>query len=344
MSLSHKEPDRIPFMYRDVPEVRSRLKKDLQLDTDEELFQYFDIDFRWVGPEYAGQNLLLPDGHKKDIWGVEWRYTKFSETAGYWNEVFHPLANVTNPEELDDYTWPTIEDWDFSKLESSCDLYSEYAIMTGPGVPSPGIFQYPVQNLIGVERSFTDPLMNPVFFESLIEKIMAFQVAFIDKMFASANGKIDFFRIGDDFGTQQGLLLDLGTWKTFFQPALKKMADTAKKYGAHYYQHSCGSVRDLIPSFLEIGLDVLDPVQVKANGMIPAELKKEYGHLLTFSGGIDEQELLPNGTPDMVKQEVKRMIEIMSPGGGYFLGSTHNFQDDCPTENIIAMYQAAKQV
>ena len=343
-SLLHDEPDRVPFMYRDVPEVRLRLKRDLQLETDEELFRYLDIDFRWVGPEYIGQDLMLPDGHKKDIWGVEWKYTKFSETAGYWNEVFHPLLNATDPKELDDYPWPVIEDWDFSKLESLCDQYSEYAIMTGPGVPSPGIFQYPIQTLIGVERSFIDPLMNPVFFEKLIDKVLTFQLAFIDKMFASANRKIDFFRIGDDFGSQQGLLLDLGTWKTFFQPALKKMADTAKKYGAYYYQHSCGSVRDLIPSFIEIGLDVLDPIQVKANGMVPSELKKEYGHLLTFSGGIDEQDLLPHGTSAMVMQEVRKMIEIMAPGGGYFLGPTHNFQDDCPTENILAMYEAAKNI
>jgi uroporphyrinogen decarboxylase len=341
-SLSHQETDRVPFMYRDVPEVRSRLKRDLHLNTDEELFKYLDIDFRWVEPEYTGHDLLLPNGHKKDIWGVEWKYTKFSESAGYWNEVFHPLVNITDPKVLDDYPWPLTEDWDFSKLDSLCDKYAEYAIMTAPGVASPGIFQYPVQNLIGVERSFTDPLMNPVFFEKLIEKVLTFQLSFIDKMFASAGGKIDFFRIGDDFGTQQGLLLDLGTWKTFFQPALKKMADTAKKYGAHFYLHSCGSIRELIPSFIETGVDVLDPLQVKASGMIPMELKKEFGHIITFSGGIDEQDLLPNGSPEMVVREVKKMIEIMAPDGGYFLGPTHNFQNDCPTRNILAMYDAAK--
>jgi uroporphyrinogen decarboxylase len=91
-------------------------------------------------------------------------------------------------------------------------------------------------------------------------------------------------------------------------------------------------------------LDVMDPVQIKATGMVPAELKKEYGHLLTFRGGIDEQDLLPHGTPSMVREEVRKMIEIMGTGGGYFLGSTDNFQDDCPTENIIAMYEAAKNI
>jgi uroporphyrinogen decarboxylase len=341
-SFYHRETDRVPFMYRDVPEVRTRLKKDLSLDTDEELFQYLNIDFRWVEPIYQGKSLILSDGHKKDIWGVEWKYTRFSDSAGYWNEAFHPLASVDDPETLDKYPWPTVEDWDFSGVEKICDQYSEYAIMTAPGVASPGIFQYPVQNLIGVERSFTEPLINPEFFQKLLDKILCFQIAFIEKLFNAANGKIDFFRIGDDFGTQQGLLLDIETWKTFFQPAFKKMAETARRYGAHYYQHSCGAIRDLIPSFIEAGVGVIDPLQVKATGMIPSELKSEFGHLVTFSGGIDEQELLPDGSPDQVRAEVIKMIEIMGSGGGYFLGPTHNFQDDIPTENILAMYEAGR--
>lgn len=342
-ALNHKETDRVPFMYRDVPEVRSRLKRDLNLKTDEELFQYLDIDFRWVEPEYKGKPLLNTSESKIDIWGVEWKYTRFSESAGYWNEAYHPLAKIHNPDALDNYPWPTVDDWDFSLVEKKCDEYSEYAIMTAPGIASPGIFQYPVQNLIGVERSFIEPLMNPEFFQKLINKIVKFHVSFINNFFASANGKIDFFRIGDDFGTQQGLQIDIDTWQAYFQPAFKQMADTARKYGAHYYQHSCGAIRDLIPSFLAAGVEVIDPLQVKASGMIPAELKAEYGDLLTFSGGIDEQELLPNGSPEMIREEVKKMIATMASNGGYFLGPTHNFQDDIPTENILAMYQAGKE-
>lgn len=340
-SLAHLEPDRVPFMYRDVPEVRSRLKHDLQLSSDEDLFKFLNIDFRWVEPVYIGKALSLPNGHKQDIWGVQWKYTRFSDNAGYWNEVSHPLANIDDPDKLDEYPWPTADDWDFSELETECDKYSEYAIMTAPGPASPGILQTPIQPLIGNERSFTEPFMNPEFFQKLIDKILEFQVNFVEKIFSAANGKIDFFRIGDDFGTQQGLLFDIETWKTYFLPAFKTMADTAKKYGAHYYQHSCGAIRNLIPSFLEAGVEVIDPLQIGAAGMNPEELKKEFGHFVAFSGGIDEQQVLPNGTPEEVKREVKRMIEIMAPGGGYFLGPTHNFQEDIPTKNILAMYEAA---
>lgn len=342
-ALNHMETDRVPFMYRDVPEVRARLKDDLNLKTDEDLFRYLDIDFRWVEPKYIGESLLQANGNKKDIWGVEWKYTHFSESGGYWNEVSHPLADVFDAEKLESYPWPSIKDWDFSQIEAQCIRYSDYAIMTAPGPASPGILQTPIQPLIGNERSFTEPYINPEFFQKLIDKILEFQISFIDNIFSASKGKIDFFRIGDDFGTQQGLLFDTETWSQYFKPSFRKMADTAKKYGAHYYQHSCGAIRDLIPSFLEVGVEVIDPVQVGAAGMDPAQLKKEFGNKVTFSGGIDEQHILPNGTPSEVKTEVHRMISIMASQGGYFLGPTHNFQDDIPTANIVAMYEAGKE-
>ncbi len=343
-ALSHHETDRVPLMYRDVPEVRLRLKNDLGLQTDDELFEYFDIDFRWVEPEYIGNKIISMENYRKDIWGVEWKYTHFSQNAGYWNETTHPLIEVHDPDTLDDYPWPTVSDWDFSKVDSFCDQYSEYAIMTAPGIASPGLFQTPIQQLIGVERSFTDPYMNPSFFEKLIGKILKFHISFIDTFFSSAKGKIDFFRIGDDFGTQQGLLLDIDMWEHYFLPAFQQMADTAKKWGAHYYQHSCGAVRDLIPSFIKAGVEVLDPLQVTAKGMNPAELKELFGQAITFSGGVDEQNLLPFATPSKVKEETKNLIRTMSGNGGFFLGPTHNFQEDIPTENIVAMYEAAKEL
>ena len=339
-AFNHEEPDRVPFMYRDVPEVRERLKIDLGVSTDDELFEKLNVDFRWVQPEYIGPELKLENGHTLDIWGVEWKYTKFSETDGYWNEVSNPLKDAQTVEDLEKYNWPKLEWYDFSKLEDDCDRYSDYAIMTAPGIASPGIFQSPVQPLIGVERSLMEPYMNPELFNALVEKILKFQVPFIEKMMQAANGKIDFFRIGDDFGTQTGLLMDIAMWEEFIQPAFEKMAGVAKKYGAHYYQHSCGSVRDLIPSFINAGVEVLDPIQVKADGMVPAELKAEFGQKLCFSGGVDEQELLPHGTPTEVKEGVRKLLNEMAGGGGFFMGPTHNLQVDIPTENVLAMYEA----
>lgn len=341
-ALQHKTPDRVPFFYRDVPEVEQRLLKDLNLNTRDKLLEHLQIDFRWVGPRYVGAPLFDKENNiKKDIWGVEYRYVRFSEAAGYWEPIQRPLLHVNDPAALNDYPWPKLEWFDFTDLAQQCERYSDYAIMTAPGYSSPGIFQCPIQILIGEERSFTDLALNPDFIAAMIDKVLAFQVPFIEKMFQSAAGGIDFFRIGNDFGTQNNLIVSLQMWKEIIQPALKSMADTAKKFGAYYYQHSCGAIRDLIPAFIETGVDVLDPVQVKAKGMVPAELRSEYGDRLCFSGGVDEQEILPSGDTPKVREAVFELLDAMAGDGGFFIGPTHNFQADIPTENILAMYEAA---
>lgn len=343
-AMRHEQPDRAPLFYRDVPEVDQRLRKDLGLETRDQLLEYFDIDFRWVEPEYIGPPLMdEKTGIKRDIWGVEYCYTTFSDTDGYWNPVAHPLKDVQDADALADYPWPKLEWFDFSTLEAQCDAYEGYAIMTAPGFASPGILQCPIQTLLSDERSLMDLLIDPEFITQLTKHILEFQIPFIDKMMGAAKGKIDFFRLGDDFGTQAGLLMGPDLWAAMIAPALKAMADTAKKHGAYYYQHSCGAIRQLIPGFIEIGVDVVDPLQVEATGMVPAELKAEFGDQVCFSGGIDEQELLPHGTPEEVKASVREMIQVMGKNGGYFVGPTHNFQADIPTENIVAMYAAAKE-
>jgi uroporphyrinogen decarboxylase len=173
--------------------------------------------------------------------------------------------------------------------------------------------------------------------------VLDFRLPFIDCMLAAAGDRIDFCRIGDDYGSQNGLLISPEMWKHRIGGALGAMARVAKGHGAYYYHHSCGAIRALIAELIGSGVDVLDPVQVKAAGMIPSELKAEFGDRLCFSGGLDEQDLLPRGTPDEVREGVFRLLDDMAPGGGFFLGPTHNFQDDIPTGNIVAMYDAARE-
>lgn len=343
-AVRHEEPDRVPLFYRDVPEVRTRLMEDLRCPDFETLLQHLDIDFRWVGPEYVGPPLEDEStGRRRDIWGVEYEYVPFSETAGYWETAGHPLADCDDPAALGDYAWPELEWFDFSTLVDQAAACEDYAIMTAPGVPSDGILQFPIQCLVGPEKSFLDMAMNPRFFDALVRRVLDFRLPFIDRMLAAAGDRIDFCRIGDDYGSQNGLLIGPEMWKHRIGGALREMAGVASRHGAHYYHHSCGAVRALIGELIDIGVDVLDPVQVKAAGMIPAELKAEFGDHLCFSGGLDGQDLLPRGSPADVREGVFRLLDGMAPGGGFFLGPTHNFQDDIPTENIVAMYDAARE-
>ncbi len=342
-AMRHEEPDRVPLFYRDVPEVRERLLRDLHLNDFDELLMYFGIDFRWVEPEYIGPPLENKEtGIRQDIWGIEYKYVPFSETAGYWEALSRPLMNCTKPEELNDYVWPSLDWFDFSVLAEQVRKYDDYALMTAPGYASPGIIQV-VEVLCGEEKAWTDIIANQTFFLALIRKILDFLEPFVDRMLEAARDRIDFFRIGDDYGSQQNLIVGPRQWRKCVQPALKVLKAIAAKHGAFYYHHSCGAIRKLIPDLIETGVDVLDPVQVSATGMIPAELKAEFGDQLVFSGGVDESRLLPQGSPDDVRAEVFQLLEDMTHGGGFLIGPTHNFQDDIPTENVIAMYQAARE-
>lgn len=342
-AMRHRRPDRVPLFYRDVPAVEKRLLKDLKLDTRDELLEFLEIDFRWIRPEYIGPSLEdNKTGLRKNIFSVEYKYVPAGH-GGHWEPVAFPLQNISDPGALDDYPWPTPDWFDFSTIEGDLKNYRDYAIMTAPYIDSsPGVLTV-IQDLIGMERAMMDMLMNPDFYHALTSHIMEFYLSYIEKLYEVAGNRIDFFRIGEDYGSQQGLLFGIEQWKEFIQPSLMKMSEIPKKHQSIIYLHTCGGVADLIPLLIESGVDVLDPVQITARGMDPHELKTRYGSKLCFSGGIDEQLVLPNGTPEEVRDEVIRILNIMGKDGGYFVGPTHNFQADIPTENIVAMYQAARE-
>lgn len=341
--VRHKEPDRIPLMYRDVPEVRARLLKDLDCKDDEELFQLLEIDFRWVEPAYIGPSLDdCGQGRKKNIFGVEYTYQR-NASGGYWEPVSFPLEKEHDPAVLKDYPWPKVQWFDFSVLDGQLESYKDYAVMTAPNICcSPGVLQT-IQDLFGMEKALADMYLNPEFWHETAKYIMEFNLSFLTRLFEEAKGRIDFFRIGEDYGTQRGLLFSIDHFKQFLAPHNAAMVKIAKDHGAYYYHHSCGGIREMIPSLIDIGVDVLDPVQVLAQGMSPESLKRDFGDVLCFSGGVDEQELLPHGTEDEVSSYVSSLLDTMAPGGGFIIGPTHNFQEDIPTQNIIALYDAAKR-
>jgi len=330
-------------MYRDIPEVRRRLLRELTLQDEDELFRVLGIDFRWIEPKYTGPSSGEPaSGRTRNIFGVEYIHHE-GAAGGYWEPEVFPLREVEDPSALEKHPWPRVEWFDFSVMEQQFRRFEGYALMTAPTVYcSPGILSV-IQDLFGMEKTMVDMYANPELWRRCAEKIMDFNIAFLEKFFYAAKGRIDFFRIGEDYGTQRGLLFGPAQYRAFLEPHNRRLAALAKTNGAFYYHHSCGAVRQLIPDLIDVGVDVLDPVQVQAAGMDLVGLKGDFGGTLCFSGGIDEQGVLPNGTPQQVREAVWKTLDVMSPGGGYFLGPTHNFQEDIPTANIVAMYESAKE-
>ncbi|NIA31603.1 MAG: hypothetical protein GWP06_17055 [Actinobacteria bacterium] len=151
--------------------------------------------------------------------------------------------------------------------------------------------------------------------------------------------------IADDLASQNALLISVDMYRKFLKPRWKKYIDTIKnRFGNHikFHYHSCGAVAQLIPDLIDIGVDILNPIQPKADGMEPQFLKDTYGDRLSFSGGLDIQDILPNGTAEQVKSEAKRLVNILGKNGGYIASSAHVIQPDTPVENVIAMIEGFK--
>ena len=341
-ALNKDVPDRVPFFYWDVPEFGEKMMSYFGFTNRDQLLEHLDVDFRWVEPKYIGPQ-LVEDGNKskKDIWGVGYSRIHTGEFE-YWEADSFPLQGITDPAALDDYPWPTNDLFDFNFLDEQLERYKNYAIMTAPGYSSPGLFRI-VQRLIGRE-SFMDVMMShPRFFRVLCDKVIEFYTAFIDEFFEVGAGRIDFVRVADDFGSQTGLTIGQDHWDKYIRPSIDAFVKKPKEKGAHFYMHSCGGVRKLLPNFISAGAEVLDPIQTRAMGMSPEGLKKDFGKLITFCGAMDEELLLRKGTPEQVKNGVKELLDVMAPGGRFILGPSHKIKVETPVENVIAMYEAARE-
>jgi len=191
--------------------------------------------------------------------------------------------------------------------------------------------------LRGIEPILMDMAGNPEFVEELFDRIIDFNIAITKRL---CKFPIDCFHYGDDWGQQHGLIMGPATWRKLFKPRLKKMYDVVHSFGYPVSIHSCGDITEIIPDLIEIGVNMITPLQAEALDF--NFLKKEYGKDLTFWGGISTQKTLPYGTPDEVRAEIRRALKILGKNGGYILAPSHELQGDIPLENMLAFIDEAQ--
>jgi uroporphyrinogen decarboxylase len=359
-ALSHRNPDRIPIDFGGshdtgiVVGAYGRLKTYLgirgktilanELDQlariDEGILKRFDIDTRGLVPKtpkkWKGES--LPDGSIRNIWGVTWRKAE----DGHYYPYDSPLRGDPNASDFDRYQWPDPDDWgdleEFKKEARILNEETDYAIvMYLPGrLMSLGCY------LRGFENWLMDLLANQALAEALMDRGLEVQLEIGGKLLAAVGNFVDIIHISDDLGTQKAPLISPELYRKLIKPRQRKLFDFIKdRTDARILFHSDGCVYPFIPDFIEIGVDILNPVQVSAKDMDPKRLKREFGDQLCFWGGIDTQHTLPFGTPKDVKDEVRRRIEELGDKGGYVLTSVHNIQNEVPPENICAMFDTA---
>jgi uroporphyrinogen decarboxylase len=182
--------------------------------------------------------------------------------------------------------------------------------------------------------------VNPDIVECIRDHVVNYFLEYNPKVFEAGSDEIDMFMMGDDMGGQRGPLISVEMWRKYFRDAFRKYCEIAHKYGLKVMYHTCGDVYQLIPEFIENGLDCLQSLQPQATNMDIKRLKKEFGKDLSFQGGMDIQQVLPLGTPEDVKKMVRYAAENAKRGGGYIFGTSHNIQADTAMENVVALFEA----
>ncbi len=335
-ALGHHQPDRAPCDYLGTPEANEKLKTHFQTDDMDVVLEKLGVDLRVIEPVYVGPKLRTwEDGRFENFWGQVRKPIK--NEAGIYNEsVEFPYAEFTSTGDVEKFRWPSADWFDCSSLAAQCGKYADYAIVYG-SQGNMDLINGTAYGM-GVEKVLLGIGLDDPIVYACMEKRFECCYEISQKVLQAADGKIDIFWIGDDYGTQNGLLISPQKWRELFFDKLKAMCDLGHSFGAKVMLHSCGSTRPIWQELIEAGVDIYDTVQPEAANMDPAELKAEFGDRICFHGAISTQKTLPFGSVKDVADEVKLRIKTVGKDGGYIIAPAHNIQPDTPLENILAMY------
>jgi len=367
-ALNHEEPDRVPIdlgativtsiAREPYLELRRRLGMPREalamLDyvqqlpyLDEALLRRFDVDFRMVQlPSATAPGVeVFEEGEYYafvDRWGSKLHMPKSS--GYYFDWVDFPIKEPTL-EALDGYRWPEpdspVLNRELGALARGLYETTDFALV-GSAVIGGGIFEQPARTM-GLENFFMALASDPAFADRMMGRITDIYIESCDRYLDEVGKYIQVFTYWDDVAGQDGWLVDPAFYRRYVKPKQRRLVEAIKrKTQAKLFYHSCGATRELIPDLIEIGFDILNPVQVSARGMDTRELKRDFGRDIVFwGGGVDTQRVLPFGTPEEVSDEVKRRIDDLAPGGGFVFAAVHNIQAKVPPANIVAAFDTA---
>jgi len=346
-TLAHAEPDQVPVDFWVSAALFDKLISATGIHDSEVLIRNLGVDVRYIeGAVYTGPEIIYEDGSYRDCWGVRSITADIDLSQPQKGTNTHvldrPLAAAETVREIEAHSWPSPGDFDFSMIGAQADKLPGMCIVSGAGIWAGRQLDQAIK-LRGFEQCMVDTALNPNILEAIITKEMEFYLPFLNRFFDNAQGEVDIFLMGDDFGTQKGLTMSIETWRRFFKPGFRALIDLAHSFGLKIMHHTCGGIYELIPEFITCGLDVLQSLQPRAAGMDLAKIKREYGEYICFQGGIDVQRTMPLGTPEDVKKEVRDVMRVLGEGGGYILGTAHNMLPDVPVENALAYFEAATQ-
>jgi uroporphyrinogen decarboxylase len=350
-TINKENPDRPAVFATFTPQIAAKMSKRLGVDYEEPLDSLLSTRISHtelllkLGNDAIGVAACAPknaptttdrNGIITNEWGMKFK------SNGLYNEFLeYPLSHAETVEDIENYQFPDpFAEGRFDEARKNIATYGkDYGIIADLET---SIFET-AWYLTGMEKFLMDLMMEPPYLDALLDKIM-FVNTEIGKELIRLGA--DLIWCDDDFGSQTSLIMDLDTWRRHFKPRIKKMFDEFRQVNQEIKiaWHTCGAIRPLIPEFIELGLDFLNPIQPMASNMEPESLSEEFGRSISFFGGICVQDLLPNRTPEQIREEVTRRAKILGNHGGYIIAPAHNVQDDTPEENILAFFEAVQSL
>jgi uroporphyrinogen decarboxylase len=364
-AINHREPERLPIDFggrHTTMHVRAHqaIKQHLGLVDRPEVFRQFwlqtvELDAR-VNEKLGGDVLAFCTG-KPDAWEMrlEGQDSSFTDEWGaeyrmppggyYYDYAFHPLAQAKSPADLERYSWPDpLDPGRYRGLKDQVEaahLRADKAIMVT--ITPAGSWEH-TWTLRGPQQAMTDLILQRELYEAILERTVEFQLAQWDRVLDLVGDMIDVAALSDDLGTQDGPMISPRLYREIFKPRLARITSLIhSRSHAKVYIHTDGSVFAFLPDLIEAGIDIINPVQTECRDMQPEKLKREFGNELVFWGAGCNTGVFEFGTPDEVRAEARQAIRELGPGGGFVFGPIHNIQPQVPPENIVALFETARE-
>ena len=337
-TMNYTLPDRPllkPLCFQ--PYVLEALFKDMGITTLDEFQLRVGEDFRHISPLYTGPEMKrYEDGSYDSLWGERYKRLPFGNGT-YEEPVFQPFKDIETLSEVEKMRFPSPDWFDYSNVKQQCEENGDYIRFVGnAGVLD---FMNGIGFMRGIERVYLDVGLEDEVYLYIAEKRYEFFMEHIRRILEAADGAIDVVYCGEDLGTQIAPIINPAAFMKLFAPKYKALFELAHSYGAKTMMHSCGSIRTFLPILIDLGLDILEGVQVDAANMDIVSLHEEFYRKVVFCGSLSVQSLLCKGTPEDIYREVDLRLRLFKEGG-LMLGPTNCLQSDMPLENFYAMCKA----
>jgi len=336
-AIAHCSPDRVPITFDAEKEVIAELMRHFGVGTRDAVWDALHVDTRLVGADHHYHHIREEGPVSYDFWGIGSKEQAYS--GGSYSEYCHyPLAGMETVAEIDGYDWPTADELSFETLRAVKAANPDRAIIAH--ITHAPFFK--ATHIRGMDTFMEDLGARPEIAEAILRRISGYLMPAIERLCREAGDSFDIFYIADDTCTALGPLMSPAMYRRLIKPHIARIAGIVHAHGKKLLLHTCGAVRTLLPDVIDAGVDLLEPIQTSAKGMEVEGLKRDFGAKMAFYGSIDLITVLSKGTPEQVREEVRKNFRILGTDGGFIVGPGHTYiQPDVPLANILAMYETA---